>query len=273
MDRECEKAVQELELGLSKFRPEAYPDVFRQLVITTTEKELQTLRQSRQAHSDMKAVDFYYMPSCPSCRAAEMVASVVGVKLNKHYINLWKGDHLKEDYLKINPQHKVPFIIDGDLKLGESRAIMAYFVNRYKLGDPLYPNDTIQRAAVDEMLFFDATTLYPSYSKLVRPILFEGKRGFDLENLKAYHQNLEYIESRLANNGGGRFLFGDNLTIADISLCAQIRLELPFDYDMSKLKRLAVYIDHMKATIPDYSKINDEGVKDLISLIRTKLEQ
>lgn len=268
---QCETKVQELEHGLHTFRLHTYPDIFRQLVLTKTEKEIETLRQSHQAHSNV--VDFYYMPDCPSCRSAEMVARMVGVRLNKHYINLWKGEHLKEDYLKINPQHKVPFIVDGNLKLGESRAIMAYFVDRYKPGDPLYPSDPFQRAAVDEMLFFDATTLYPSYSKLVRPILFEGKKNLDSETLRAYHQNLEYIESRLANNGGGRFLLGDDLTIADISLCAQIRLELPFDYDMSKLKRLVAYIDHMRATIPDYSIINEEGAKSLISLISTRLEQ
>lgn len=235
-------------------------------------KYLHSITNLGQVSTIMNAVDFYYMPESPPCRAVEMVANMVGVNLKKHYINLFTGDQMKEDYVKLNPLHKVPFIVDGNLKLGESRAIMAYLVSRYKSGDPLYPDDPVQRAGIDEMLFYEAATLYPSGSKMFRPILFGGKKEIDPELDKVYQENLSYLDKRLANNSESKFLFGDHLTIADISLCAHFSFTLSFDYDLSKYKRLVDYIDRMKAAIPDYSKINNEAEENMKKFIKSKLE-
>lgn len=64
-------------------------------------------------------VDFYYMPESPPCRAVELAADKLGLKLNKKRLDLSKGEHLTEAFLKINPQHTVPTIVDGDLVLYE----------------------------------------------------------------------------------------------------------------------------------------------------------
>jgi glutathione S-transferase len=41
-----------------------------------------------------------------------------------------------------------------------SRAILAYLVERYAKDDSLYPKDPKKRAVVNQMLYFDATTLW-----------------------------------------------------------------------------------------------------------------
>ena len=64
-------------------------------------------------------IDFYYIPESPPCRTVELVANQINVELNKKFLNLAEGEHLKEDFLKINPQHTVPTIVDGDLMLTE----------------------------------------------------------------------------------------------------------------------------------------------------------
>lgn len=222
--------------------------------------------------SIMNAVEFYFMPESPPCRAVEMVANMVGVVLNKHYVDLFSGDQMKDEYVKMNPQHKVPFIVDGNLKLGESRAIMAYLVSRYKSGDPLYPNDPVQRAGIDEILYFDAATLHPSGTRLFRPILFGGKKELDSDADKAYRENLQVLETILTNNGGGKFLFGDHLTIADISLCSHLSFVHAFDYDLSMYKNLTAYYGRVKESIPDYGKINNEAEDNLKKFIKSKLE-
>lgn len=114
------------------------------------------------------------MPESQPCRAVEMVANMVGVKLEKHYLNLSKREHLSDSYKALDPSRKVPFIIDGDLKLGESRAIMAYLVNKYKQNDEhLYPQSNLElRAKIDELLQYDVGTLWPAKSKLFWPKIF-----------------------------------------------------------------------------------------------------
>lgn len=217
----------------------------------------------------MNSIDFYYMPESPPCQSVEMVADLIGVNLNKHYINLFTKDHMKEEYIRINPQHKVPFIIDGDVKLGESRAIMAYLVNKYKPSDALYPSDPAKRAAIDELLYFDATTLYPSGSKLFRPILFEGRKDLDTEADQAYRENLKHLDEKLMERAT-KFIHGDNLTIADVALCSSLTFARCFDYDFEPHKHLHAYFNRLRESIPNYSKITDDAVLNVKDFIKSR---
>lgn len=219
----------------------------------------------------MASIDFYYMPESPPCRAVEMVAEMVGVKLNKHYVNLFTQEHLKEDYLKVNPLHKVPFIVDGDLKLGESRAIMMYLVNKYKPeNEHLYPKDPVARAAIDELLFYEIGTYYPASYKLLRPMVFGPVKEFDKEDEKVYKDVLHFLDKKLGENGAKRFMLGNDLTIADISLAASLTFPYACGYNLHEFKHLIAYVERMKSAIPNYSAINDKPVENMKQFIQSK---
>lgn len=216
-------------------------------------------------------IEFYYMPESPPCRTVEMVANIIGVNLNKHYINLFTKDQLKDDYVAINPRHKVPFIIDGDLKLSESRAIVAYLVNRYgsEKNKSLYPVDPIERAQVDELLYYDIGTLYPATSALVGPKLFGDVHApWDTEKEKAYNVALQYLEDRISKRV---FMVGNNLTIADIALTASIMfVSSGCDYKIDRYPNLNAYLANIKRAIPDYDKINDEALENTRKFIQSR---
>lgn len=59
-----------------------------------------------------------------------MTLEVLGLPHQYKYMDFMKGDHLQPRYLKMNPQHTVPLLTDGELRLSESRAIATYLVNR-----------------------------------------------------------------------------------------------------------------------------------------------
>lgn len=219
----------------------------------------------------MAPIEFYQIPESPPCRAVEMVASLVGVELKKNYVNLFEGEHLKEEFSKINPWHKVPFIVDGDVKIGESRAIMAYLVNKYGPADnSLYPSDPTRRAKIDELLFLDIGTIFSSCIKVFRPILKEGAKEINPESEKEFREVLAKLDKELEKSGK-KFYIGDDLTIADISLAAEFSFLKSFEYDVSEFKSLTAYLNGLKASIPKYSEINDKPVENLANYIKSKL--
>lgn len=86
---------------------------------------------------------------------------------NFREINLGKGEHLSEEYLKINPQHTVPTLIDDGKTLWDSHAINTYLIGKYAKDDSLYPNDLYQRALINQRLFFDCSVLFTGIAGIV----------------------------------------------------------------------------------------------------------
>src|SRR5215470_3400988 len=73
-------------------------------------------------------------------------------------VNLLAGEHRKPEFLKINPAGKVPVLVDGDLVLTESVAIVLYLAEKYP-DKELMPRERGPRAQVYRWLLFAATEL------------------------------------------------------------------------------------------------------------------
>ncbi|EAT47840.1 AAEL001061-PA [Aedes aegypti] len=178
-------------------------------------------------------MDFYYLPGSAPCRAVQMTAAAVGVELNLKLTNLMAGEHMKPEFLKLNPQHCVPTLVDGDFSLWESRAIMIYLVDRYakgEVGEKLYPKDPQKRAVVNQRLYFDMGTLYQRFGDYYYPQIFEGAAA-NPENYRKIGEALEFLEVFLHDQ---QFVAGGNcLTLADLSVLATLTTFEVAGYDFS----------------------------------------
>jgi len=59
------------------------------------------------------------------------------------------GRNREPEYLAMNPNGRVPTLVDGDVVLWESNSIMRYLVLAYREGSPIYPSAPKRRASVD----------------------------------------------------------------------------------------------------------------------------
>jgi glutathione S-transferase len=106
------------------------------------------------------ALKLFYTSISPPARAVLLTIRNLDLQVEINNVNLLSGENLTPEFMKINPIHQVPVLIDDNFVLSESRAIMAYLVNSKRPGSDLYPSDAKSRAVVDQRLYYDATVVF-----------------------------------------------------------------------------------------------------------------
>ena len=94
-----------------------------------------------------------------------MLLDVLDVQYNYHFVDLLAGGNKTPEYLKMNPQHNVPFIVDGKISMNESGAILIYIAEKYGgKNNTLFPLDDIEtRARINQRLCFASATMHPRF--------------------------------------------------------------------------------------------------------------
>merc|ERR1712071_23326 len=87
------------------------------------------------------SIDLYHMDASAPCRSVRLTAKMLGVELNLKVLNLMAGEQMAPEFIKINPQHNIPTMVDDGFAMNESRAICGYLVQKYGKDDSLYPKD------------------------------------------------------------------------------------------------------------------------------------
>jgi len=197
--------------------------------------------------------DLYLMPASAPCRTVLMVAKELNIPLNLKELDLMKGEHMKPEFLAINPQHTIPTLHDPEsgLALWESRAIATFLVNKHAPGHDLYPADPAARALVDQRLHFDLGTLYPAIGKVVYAPLFWGKEVAD-EDVTALATKLTFLDGFLANS---KYVAGAKMTVADLSIHSSLHMCDVADNDLSPYPNIVAWRKVM-AQLPYDTEIN-----------------
>jgi glutathione S-transferase len=128
---------------------------------------------------------------------------------------------MSPDFLAKNPNHQVPVLVDGDLTLSQSNAILRNLPGKFSLSD-WYPEDLAQRAQVDSWLDWNQCRLSPAVIDIVLNKVFLGEEG-DADAIARGEANLVELGEILAEGlSDSRFLAGDMPTIADLSVASNI---------------------------------------------------
>ena len=134
------------------------------------------------------------------------------------------GKNDRPEYLAMNPNGRVPTLVDGDYVLWESNSIMRYLNLAFGRGSPIYPTSPQARAAVDRWLDWTLSTLQP----VDRPVFWALVRTpVEKRDMVAIQKDVDaeavvwrIPEALLASR---RFIEGDQFTIADIAIGAFAR--------------------------------------------------
>lgn len=134
------------------------------------------------------------------------------------------GRNRDPEYLAMNPNARVPTLVDGDYVLWESHSIMRYLVLAYRPDSPIYPDAPKRRAAVDRWLDWVLSTVQPADRPVFWALVRMPPEQRDMvaiqKDADAEAQVWEIADAQLATR---RFLEGDDFTIADIAVGAFAR--------------------------------------------------
>ena len=139
----------------------------------------------------------------------------LGVEFEFIPVNLQAGEHKRPEFLAINPAGKVPVLIDGDLVIPESAAIVLYLAEKYP-EKGLMPAGLAQRAQVYRWVMFAMTELeQPLWRMAKHTFLYpEDKRlPQDIELARADFTAMAAVLER--HMAGRQFIVGDRMTAAD----------------------------------------------------------
>ncbi len=113
----------------------------------------------------------YMHPVSTACRPVRLFMADNKIDCEEELVDLMKGAHHQEPFASLNPNRLVPMLVDGDLKLTESSAILKYLAD--KIGSPTYPKELKQRAKVNEAMDWINSNFYRDWGYgLAYPQLF-----------------------------------------------------------------------------------------------------
>lgn len=164
------------------------------------------------------------------------------------------GQQNAPGYRAINPQGQVPTLVDGELTLSQSPAILEYLEEKYP--EPaLLPGDLAGRARVRQLVALIACDIHPLNNLSVLQYLV-GTLDIDAPEKLAWYQHwtkrgLDAFEGLLAESfATGQCCHGDQPTLADCCLVPQVYNARRFNCDESgwpTIRRICSHLDTLAA--------------------------
>jgi glutathione S-transferase len=188
----------------------------------------------------MKLYEFAFTRSI----RARWVLQELGVDFEPISVNLFAGEGSRPEFLKLNPAAKIPVLVDGDLVLTESAAIVLYLAEKYR---KFLPTNARGRAEVNRWLLFTVTeleqplwriaknkNLYPQEQRLAADIPLASE---DFRRMAAVAE--KHMQGRT-------FVVGDDVTVADFVLAYTLDWANEVKL-LDRCQQLVAYMERMYA--------------------------
>lgn len=203
----------------------------------------------------------YSVSDGPPSLAVRMALKALNIPFELVDVIFNNGEHLTEEYAKLNPQKEIPVLDDDGFLLSESIAIMQYLCDKYAPDSPLYPKDPKQRALVNHRLCFNGMFYYASIgAHCLAPMFFDYERTpMGLKKLNIALATFEEYLKRL----GTKYAAGDNLTIADFPLITATLCLEAIDFSLDEYPLIKNWYETFKKENPDLWAIAEGGMKEL----------
>jgi glutathione S-transferase len=191
-------------------------------------------------------VTLYNFPLSGNGYKARLLMSILNVEYQTIAIDLRQKEHKAPAFLEINPWGQVPALVDGELVLRDSQAILVYLAQRYS-GEAWLPNDPVSWGLVMQWLSTAANDIRQgfaaarAYNLLGKPTNIEAATAYAYETLKIFDQHLTHRQ----------WLELDRPTIADLACFPYIAMAADGKISLAEYGQVLAWIDRIQQ-LPGY---------------------
>src|SRR5688572_32803705 len=190
--------------------------------------------------------------------------NVKGVAYETISVNLPGAEHLAAEFRAVNPQATISTLDDDGTVLWQSLAIIEYLDARFP-SPRLIPVEPVARARVQALAQLIACEIHPLNNLRVLQYL-RGELQLDEKAVAKWYSHwiaeafgpLEMLVSQL---GGGRYCFGDALSLADVCLVPQVYNARRFNCDLTPYPTLVAISTHLES-LPAFDTARPEVQPD-----------
>jgi len=163
----------------------------------------------------------FYFSGAPNPTKVALFLEEAGLPYEPIPVDARRGDQHKPEFLAVNPNAKVPAIVDGDVTVFDSNAILLYLAD--KTGKFLPPKGDKPRGELLSWLMFVASGIGPYSGQLVHFRTYAPEKNEYAINRYAFEAQRHFgiVDARLAKH---KYMVGDTYTIVDMDLWGWARL-------------------------------------------------
>jgi glutathione S-transferase len=208
----------------------------------------------------------HYFPANANA-APHMVLEEIGIKYDLVLVDRARNAQKSREYLKINPNGRIPTLVDGDLVMSEAAAIVLHLIDQHADAGLAPQIGTPERAKFYQWLTFMTNSLQEELMIWQYPDRLAGsdaaaadvvKRGAEARAGKF----LDVIEDHLRTNGP--LFLGDRLSALDFYLVMLSRWARPMARPPRSRSNIAKLLDRVTALPSVRRAYEREGITDEI---------
>ena len=183
----------------------------------------------------------------PGSRADRSLWAIEETGIDYEHVKTNFGEESKADeYLDINPNGRIPALVDGDLKLFESMAINLYLTKQY--ARDLYPTNPNDEAKANQWSVWAISEIEPLQMQIVIQKFFVPKDKQDQAEIdqasKGLVRPLKVLDHALRDSD---YLLGEKFSVADLNVAGVMLLLKAVNFDFDPFQNVSAWIDKCHA--------------------------
>lgn len=185
----------------------------------------------------------YHFPLSGHAHRARLFLSLIDAEVEVIDVDLAAGEHKQPEFLKLNRFGQVPVLVDGDMVIADSNAILIYAAKKYGRTDWL-PETPVQAAAIQRWLSVAAGQI--AFGPAAARLITVFGASFDAsEVIDRAHAVLAIIDAEL--EGRDWIVGSDKPSIADVALYSYIARAPEGNVDLSDYPRVTAWLARIEA--------------------------